>query len=67
MFNLDAVNHLMDERVRVTCIDGTAVVGIWDGWTSAQDNEPDEESILIDRSPGLTEIYISEIKSIVKA
>lgn len=57
----------MDEQVKVTCIDGETINGVWEGWTSAQDNEPEEESILINRPPELIEICASEIKSIVNA
>jgi|GEM_PF-3158946 len=53
------------EEVKVLCTNGQIRQGILDGYTSAEDNEPDEESIDIKEGNGfLTEIYNSEIVSV---
>lgn len=60
--------ELLDKAVTVTCADGQVFTGKWIDWTSAQDNEPDPESITIAQADGFyTEIFANEIKSIQKA
>ncbi len=48
------------KKVKITLFDGQKIAGIAYDYTSALDNEPDEESITIDS----VEIFASEIKSI---
>jgi hypothetical protein len=55
----------MDKPIKVTCIDGDTLSGIWSNWTSEQDNEPDGESITIDLDDGCpVEIFIVDIDRI---
>lgn len=68
MIDLEKYWHLNGKQIKVTCTDGQIIYGKWIDWTSAQDNEPDPESITVlqvDEAP--VEIYIDEIKDIQKA
>jgi hypothetical protein len=58
-------NALMDEKIRIVCIDGQVFNGVWIDHTSKQDNEPDGESITIetDYAP-FVEIYVEDIERI---
>lgn len=68
MIDLRKYWHLNGEQVTVTCTDGKIFKGKWMNWTSAQDNEPDPESITIAQDDGFyTEIFVNEIKDIQKA
>ncbi len=68
MINLIKYEFLLDEKIKVVCTDGQVIVGEWIDWTSALDNEPDPEAIIIKkRDGGLVMIYVPEIKDIKKA
>ncbi|MEG1967220.1 MAG: hypothetical protein RR142_06060 [Clostridia bacterium] len=68
MIDLLKYENLLDEQIVVTCLDGKEVTGEWMDWTSAQDNEPDPESMTIRRADGAQiEIFIEEVKAIQKA
>lgn len=68
MIDLKKYEKLLDEQVKITCIDGQVITGEWIDWTSAQDNEPDPESITIAQADGFfIELFINEIKDIQKA
>ena len=68
MIDLRDYENLLDAQVKVTCTDGQVFIGEWIDWTSAQDNEPDPESITIAQADGFyTEIFVNEIKDIQKA
>jgi hypothetical protein len=59
---------LIGENVRVVCVDGTIVTGIWVDHTSALDNEPDGESITLETAEWpFLEIYVAEIGRIEPA
>lgn len=65
MIDLKKYWHLNGEQVRVTCADGQVIIGRWIDWTSAQDNDPNPESMTILRSDGAPiEIYIPEIRDV---
>lgn len=51
------------KNVSVTMVDGEVFTGVLYGYVSAVDNEPDPESIVIDRGE-LTELLTEEIKMI---
>lgn len=58
---------LLDENIKVICNDGQVAIGEWTDWTSAADNEPDPESIILETSNSdLIEIFVSDIKQIEK-
>lgn len=68
MINLTKYEALLDTRVIVTHKEGQMFTGKWIDWTSAQDNEPDPESITIELDDGrLVEIFVSEIEKIQEA
>lgn len=68
MIDLTKHENLLDERVNVLCTDGQIIMGEWIDWTSAQDNEPDPESITILKTGGiLVEVFVNEIAAIHKA
>lgn len=71
MIDLLKYKNLLDEQVSVTCADGQVVSGLWIDWLTAEDageDERQEDSILIQAKSGaLTEVYLSEIKTIQKA
>jgi len=52
------------KKVKVTTIDNEVFEGLYCTHTNALDNEPEVESITIEKGNGLTEIYAPEIKSI---
>ncbi len=60
----------LGKQVKITCVSGKIFKGRVSGWTSAADNEADEErpesSIDLQQTgfSGLTCLYASEIKSI---
>jgi hypothetical protein len=51
----------LDKGVTVYCKNSPPVVGILIDWTSAMDNEPDGESILVRTTGKLIEILVSNI------
>lgn len=63
MINSVEYAHLLGKRIRVVCEDGSECVGIWCDWTSADDNEPDPESITLDERDwaAMIEIYVPDI------
>lgn len=68
MIDLKKYWYLNGENVVVTCTDNSTITGQWTNWTSALDNEPDPESITIEKPWGEgIEIFIHEIKDIQKA
>lgn len=69
MIKLLDYENLLDKKVTVTCTDGTTFTGIWSDWSSAADNEPDPESIILDRANGAgpVELFVNEIASIQEA
>ncbi len=68
MIDLRKYWHMNGKQIIVTCTDGQSISGLWMDWTSAQDNEPDPESITVKKPWGeQIEIYINEIKEIRKA
>ena len=55
----------IDKKINVVCTDGDVLTGVWIDHTSELDNEPDGESITIERADGaLIEIYVAEIERI---
>lgn len=67
---IDLKKHwpLNGQEIAVTCTDGQVITGKWIDWTSEQDNEPDPESITVEKPWGeQIEIYVNEIKAIQKA
>lgn len=71
---LEKNKGLFGQRVRVTCTDGTAILGIWSEWWDEEDNSyladdglPVYDSILVDGEDAPVEIPITEIKSIQEA
>lgn len=44
-------------KIKVHMIDGEIFIGVFEGYVSALDNEPERESILVDN----TELYTDEI------
>lgn len=68
MIDILKYEDLLDSRIKVTCTDGQVFVGTWIDWTSAQDNDPDPESITLELDDSAPiELYVSEIKQIQKA
>lgn len=68
MSKVSKYKHLLDKKIKVSCIDGSIVEGVWMDWTSALDNEPDGESITVERPSGTQiEIFVDEIKDIQEA
>ena len=68
MIDLKEYWPLNGKRIKVTCTDGQVITGEWIDWTSELDNEPDPESITVEKPWGeQIEIYICEIASIEKA
>lgn len=69
MLNLIDYKNLLDKKVTVTCTDKTSFTGVWSDWSSAVDNDPDPESIILDRANGAgpVELFIDEIESICEA
>lgn len=68
MIDVEKYWHLNGTQVAVTCANGSTVIGQWTNYTSALDNEPDPESITIEKPWGAgIEIFIHEIKDIRKA
>ena len=66
--NVSDYKYLLNKNIKVVCLDGTAVEGVWTNWVSEQDNEPDGESIMIDKADGsIEEIYVDEIERIEEA
>ena len=51
-------------QVKVTCIDGMVVEGLYSIYTQAQDNVPEKASITLETDDGLVEIYEDEIRNI---
>lgn len=67
MINMQTYNDLIEENIKIICSDGQIISGVWIDSTSEADNEPDGESITIEKPTGeLVEIFVSDIKSIVK-
>lgn len=64
MIDISKYEQLFDQHVVVRCTDGEVLKGILSDWTSAEDNEPDPESIIIDTVNALIEIFIGDIESI---
>lgn len=65
MIDLRNFWHLNRKQITVTCTDGQVFTGKWVDWTSAQDNEPDPESITLAQADGFfIELFIHEIKDI---
>lgn len=52
--------ELLDKKVHIECVDGTTLEGYVHTHTSALDNDPDPESIMI----GCYEIFEEDIKKI---
>jgi len=55
-----------NKHIQAIMIDGEVVVGKVVGYTSAEDNAPNPEGLIIEYANGtLVEIYLDEIKHIV--
>ena len=66
MIDISKYQQLFNKHVVVRCTDGEALKGILSGWISAEDNEPDPESIIIDTANAPIEIFVKDIESITE-
>lgn len=68
MLNLKNYSYLLDENIKIICNNRQTFIGKWIDWTSAQDNEPDPESITIEKPWGAQiEIFVRDIREIFSA
>lgn len=62
---IEIKEEYFDKKVSVKCKDGITVTGVLADWTSAAANEPDPESITVDRPGGYpVEIYVKDIETL---